>query len=270
MGGLDRPKNYTSQEVLNRVFIVMDDALLTKEYLQSIAQERIEGHFPFHKFGFNGTVSASEEDIWEGSAAYSYLTSATVLKISSSSVNDDAGGTGALTVKLLGVDTNYNEINETITLDGETPVNTTKSYLRIYRMIVITAGGTGSNEGIIYAGTGDVTNGVPAVEYNRISIGWNQSLMALFTIPAGHEGLIESFFASTGIANKTTEIFLYIRPFGEVFQCKQRYHIIAGIVERRFPLPLKVTEKSDIAIRALASGGGGAVSASFDLWYGKI
>ncbi|KKL98814.1 hypothetical protein LCGC14_1820630 [marine sediment metagenome] len=50
-----------------------------------------------------------------------------------------------------------------------------------------------------------------------------------------------------------------------VFQVKRRYHIIAGVVDRTFTMPLKIEAKSDIEVRGTAAGGGGAVSASFDL-----
>ena len=63
------------------------------------------------------------------------MSAATVLKVSSSSTADDEGSTGAETVELFGLDADYNEINETVTLDGQTAVNTTKEYLRIKKEV---------------------------------------------------------------------------------------------------------------------------------------
>jgi hypothetical protein len=83
------------------------------------------------------------ETIWAEGGLYSYLTAATVLKVSSSSVNDTSAGTGARTVELSGLDADYNEISELVTLNGQTPVNTTKLFLRINRMVVRSAGSGG-------------------------------------------------------------------------------------------------------------------------------
>lgn len=259
----------SADEALRRAFRTTGERLKveTTPYGYQIAEGNVPDHALYLKFGLNETVGADLETVWQGSTLYSYLTSASVVKISSSDVNDDVGGTGALTVQIYGLDANYAEQNETITLDGQTAVNTSKSYLRIHRMIVLSAGGTGSNEGVIYAGTGTITAGVPANKYALISAGNNQTLMALWTVPSGKTAYMTSLFTSSAIANKTVLICLFIRPFGEVFQVKQVFNTIASVTLREFIFPLKVLEKSDIEIRASTSGGGGSVSAAFDLWY---
>lgn len=241
----------------------------TMPYLYDITEGNVPNHIALHKFGFNATVPATEEDIWEGSTAYSYIPVAESLNISCANVNDTSGGTGARTVKVIGLDGDYNEIEESLATNGQTGVATTNTFLRAYRMIITDAGSNGKNWDNVHIGTGTITTGVPANSYNLITTGTNQTLMALWTVPANYTAFITGVYGSTGIANKTTEFLLYIRPFGEVFQLKQKYHIIAGVLTRTFELPLKVEAKSDIAMRATASGGGGAISASFDLWYEK-
>lgn len=236
-------------------------------YLFDIAEGKVTNHYSLNKFGYNSDVGAVEETVWEESAVYSYLTSATVLKISSSDVDDTAIGTGARTVSIYGLDANYDEIDETITMNGRTEVNSVNSYLRIFRMRVMTVGTTGWNEGTIYAGTGAVVAGVPANKYATIAVGHSQSLMALWTVPNAHTAYMTHLFASTGVVGKVTEMLLYIRTEDGVFQIKRRYHIVSGVVDRTFTLPLRVEAKSDIEIRGIAVAGGGAISASFDLWY---
>ena len=136
-----------------------------------IARGQIAFHKTIFKFGFNPDIDDSLETVWAEGGLYSYLSSATVLKVSSSSTADDEGSTGAETVELFGLDDNYNEIIEVITLDGQTSVDTTKEYLRINRMIVRSAGSSGTNAGVIYAGTGTVTAGVPANKYATVAAG---------------------------------------------------------------------------------------------------
>ena len=80
-------------------------------YLQ-VARKQIQFHENIFKFGFNPDVDDALETIWAQGGLYSYLSAATVLKVSSSSTADDEGSTGAETVELFGLDADYNEINE--------------------------------------------------------------------------------------------------------------------------------------------------------------
>ena len=134
----------------------------TEPFYLQVARNQISFHKSNFKFGFNPDVDDSLETVWAQGGLYSYLASASVLKVSSSSTSDTSAGTGARTVELFGLDANYDEISETITLNGQTAVNTTNEFLRINRMVVKSAGTGGQNAGVIYAGTGTVTTGVPA------------------------------------------------------------------------------------------------------------
>ncbi len=235
-------------------------------YLQ-VAREQIFNHKSIFKFGNNTTVGDSLETIWAEGGLYSYLTAATVLKVSSSSTADTSAGTGARTVELFGLDANYNEINETITLNGQTVVNTTKEYLRINRMVVRSAGSGGSNAGVIYAGTGTVTTGVPANVYASVNgvTGANQSLMALWTVPAGYTAYLLQYDISNGTTSNTPtvcKLVLAVRPYGEVFQSKDVKSLTTSMhIEERFSIPIKIEEKSDIEVRALSSSN----SVTFDI-----
>ncbi len=232
-------------------------------YAYDIAEELIPDHFSGNKFGHNGTVAATHETIWSNSTLYAYMTTADQLEILSS--NDEDGGagtdTGALTMDIFGLDTNYAEISETITLNGSTVVLSSNSYLRIYRAIVRTAGSTGWNIGTITIRDQDTDTTRATIEPFK-----NQTLMAMWTIPAGHTGFITAWYGGTTL-NKATEVELYIRPFDEVFQVKRNMHLVQSSWGERFDFPERVTEKSDIELRAIASGGGGDVSAGFFMWY---
>ena len=235
-------------------------------YLQ-VARKQIQFHENIFKFGNNTSVDDSLETIWSQGGLYSYLSAATVLKVSSSNTADTEAGTGARTVELFGLDADYNEINETVTLNGQTAVNTTKEYLRINRMIVRSAGSGGQNAGILYAGTGTVTDGVPANKYATINgvQGSNQSLMSLWTVPSGYTGFLTQYDISNGTSTNTPavcKVILSIRPFGEVFQSKDVKSLTNGMhVEETFSVPVVITEKSDIEVRGLSSSN----SVDFDL-----
>ena len=241
-----------------------------------VARGQIAYHKSVYKFGNNAAVTDSLETIWQQGGLYSYLSAATVLKVSSSSTDDASAGTGARTVELFGLDGDYNEISETVTLNGQTAVNTTQSYLRINRMIVRSAGSGGANAGIIYAGTGTVTTGVPANIYATINgDGSNQTLMALWTVPAGYTGYLMQYDVSNGTTSNTPavcKLSLVARPFGEVFQIKDVKSLTTGMhIENTLVIPVKFTEKTDIEVRAISSSASVSfdISAAFEIIYIK-
>ena len=225
------------------------------------------------KFGQNAAVGNSLETIWLEGGLYAYPPSATTMTVSSSDANDTSAGTGARTIQIAGLDASYNEVSETITMNGQTPVTTSNSYLRMNRAIVLTAGSGGVNAGIIYVGTGTVTSGVPANVYTTINgFGLNQSLQAFWTVPAGYTAYIYQSNISTGTSTQTPAILktlLVIRPFGGVFNTKEVITLTDGNHLQNYNFPIKVAEKSDIEFRAESSSGAVSfdVSASLNIMY---
>lgn len=234
---------------------------IPSDFLAAVGMGAYSNARAVHKFGFDATVGSSHETIWPESIVYVYRTTASVMKVSSSDIDDDDEDTGARTVVIEGLDSAHDEISETVILNGQTAVNTVKSYLRVHRMRVITAGSTGSNEGIIYSGTGAITAGKPAVVHSHIPIGDNQTLQAIYTIPAGHTGYLFNYQCFSGIA-KDVDARLCIRAENEVFQTKAILSFIDGEATHKFDAPLELTAKSDIEIQARAVAGGGSISAN--------
>ena len=236
-----------------------------------VARRQIAWHYTVHKFGFNSDIDDTLETVWAQGGLYSYLAAATQLSVSSSSANDTSAGTGARTVTLSGLDANYAEISETVTLNGQTAVTTTNSYLRIFRMVVNSAGSGGQNAGVIYAGTGTVTAGVPANKYATIVIGDNQTLMAIWTVPANHTAYLlqTDVTVATTQNNKYCTASLVARPFGEVFQVKDRFVKAESQTTLTYSVPLKFEEKTDIEYRAIGDSAGAdiAISAAFEIIY---
>ena len=249
---------------------------LTEPFNLQVSRGQIAYHESIYKFGNNPEVADSIETIWPQGGLYSYLSAATVLTVSSGSTDDTSAGTGARTVELFGLDGDYNEISEVVTLNGQTAVNTTQSYLRINRMIVRSAGSGGANAGIIYAGTGTVTTGVPANIYATINgDGTNQTLMALWTIPAGYTGYLMQYDVSNGTTSNTPavcKLLLVARPYGEVFQTKDIKSLTTGMhIENSLVIPVEFAEKTDIEVRAVSSSNSVTfdISAAFEMLYIK-
>ncbi len=243
----------------------------TEPFELQVSRGQIAYHETQFKFGFNPDIDDSLETIWAEGGLYSYLSTATVLKISSSSANDTSAGTGARTITISGLDANYDEISESVTLNGQTAVNTTQSFLRVFKIIVSTAGSGGQNAGVIYAGTGTVTSGVPANKYGTIAVGDNQTLMCFWTVPRGYTAFLYQIDISmnTEVANKFGTVSLVARPNGGVFNVKDRFALSQDIIHQEFRHPVKFEEKTDLEVRAIASSSNAnlAVSAGLDIVY---
>jgi hypothetical protein len=241
-----------------------------------VAQGQIAYHEHIYKFGQNSVVGNSVETIWQQGGLYSYPPSATTMTVSSSNTNDTSAGTGARTVLISGLDGDYNEISETITLNGQTAVTTTNSFLRVNRAIVLTAGSGEANAGIIYVGTGTVTTGVPANVYTTINgDGTNQSLQAFWTVPANYNAYIYQTNISTGNSSNTPAVLktlLVARPHGGVFNTKEVIVLTDGNHLQNYSFPITLTEKTDIEFRAESSSGSVDfdVSASMSILYVRM
>ena len=221
-----------------------------------VARGQITMHSSFCQFGINATVGTSNETVWIGSNAYTFPAAASVLKVSSSSASDAAAGTGARTVQIQGLNAAYEAVVETVILNGQTEVNTTNSYLRVNKMTVLTAGSGGTSVGNIYAGTGTVTAGVPAVVVNQTGILSNESESAFYTVPAGFTAYITRWTMSSGngTANTHTRFTLRVRPQGGVFGTKALYNLPgSGIYECEAAFPLPIPEKADLDVLAATS-----------------
>jgi len=167
------------------------------------------------KFGRNTDVdTAAAEDIWDGGGVYVPPTVARVHAIVSGSALDDAGSTGATSVTIEGLDTNWDALSETVIMDGATPVNTVGSYLRVNRMYVATAG-----TGLVNAGIITATAAVDATVSAQISLGKGQTLQAVFSTAARFNSYITDLIVGvnrTSPAAQTCEASLWVRPGANV------------------------------------------------------
>lgn len=138
-------------------------------------------------FGFNADIDSTTETVWAQSAVYTVPTAAQTLNIVSTSTADTSAGTGARTVQVTGLDGNYNEQVETVTMNGTTNVLTTKSYIAVNRLVVLTAGSGFSNAGIIRA-----TQSTSALVVRSIPALGGVSQAAIYTVPNGKAVMIKN------------------------------------------------------------------------------
>jgi hypothetical protein len=219
---------------------------------------KISGFSHIDKFGRNPSAAASTlETIWDATGLYVYLTAAVSLNISSDDAADDSAGTGARTVEVVGLDSNFDDLTETVTLNGTADVATSASYLRVFRMIVRTAGSSGSN-------TGAITANRAAVTHAQINATINQTLMAIYTVPANKTACIMSRTYSSG-KNDDAEYHFVVRPENEVFQRKKDDHLFQQTVHIVHETPIVVQEKSDIELQVISGVGSTELHGAFEI-----
>jgi hypothetical protein len=238
-----------------------------------LSRGQIADHKRLFQFGANTNIQTTTTTVWAGTTSnYVYPSSAATLTVSSSSANDAAAGTGARTVLVTGLDANYAEVSETITLTGTTAVTTTNSYLRINEFTVLTAGSGATAAGTLYVGAGTVTSGVPATIYSLISLGYNTSAQAVWTVPAGYTGYLTSctWTAGNTTANLLITGAILSRTTTGVFIIESTCKFNVGTsFDRHFDTPVPFAEKTDIEMRLGSSTAGSAGTGEFHIIYIK-
>lgn len=231
-------------------------------YLYDIAEGNVADHTPIRYYGHNDTVGTAWETVYHTSDLRTYLTSAEQLQIASTDADDDGSpvGNGARTVTIAGLDGNYDPLSETVTLNGVANVLTDASFLRVFGLLVVTAGTTGYNEGTITA-----SNNADSVVLDQIDPQENESHAAAYTVPAGYTAYIVQALA-TEASSKGSQFVFWVRAFGGLWTMKRTIVLLDNNIIVPMKLPMKLPQKTDIEIRANAVLAGANVTAGFDGW----
>jgi len=214
-----------------------------------IARGLVRGVSHINKFGYNPTVGTSFESVIDASNVYTYISSAGTAQVTSSDTSSDNGGT----VLVSGLDASYNEVSETLTIGGSAG---SVQFFRIFRAVLVTANTGSSNVGVLTI-TADSKTAA------QILAGKGQTLMALYTIPAGKKGYLIKFQGNLEKA-KECEFEFLARPENGAFNIKGKFGSSGDPVTYEYPVPLEFDEKTDLEVRVKAGATTGA-GAIFDL-----
>jgi hypothetical protein len=232
-----------------------------------VSRGQIQGHRNVTVFGFNPDVDTAQVSVWPLSSLITFPAAALQMTVSSTSANDTSSGTGARTVVIQGLDANYNEVAETVTLNGQTAVTMTASLLRVNYAYVATAGSGDSAAGDIYIGTGTVTAGVPATTYDIIKFDYNTTTTGSYTIPAGYTGYVSQGLFSSGQSGGSNQVQgrLLTRGTNNIRMTAAITSINNGVADYMFEYPLAIPEKTTLEATAIGSSSNNAVSSLFIL-----
>jgi len=210
-----------------------------------------------HKFGLNTAVGSSFETIWDGNNTYTYPSSAGTATATSSDTSSDNTGT----VKIFGLDSNYDLAEETLTIGGSAG---STSFIRVFRAVMITANTGTGNVGVITITASSTT-------VAQIRAGYGQTLMCLYTVPRKYNAYLMQIDvgSSKDLENEIRFITKKINGSGDVFTTKAFITTRGGFIEKNYVIPVKIAEKTDIELIAKASATS-AISGGFELVLEKV
>lgn len=203
----------------------------------SIAQGQIDGYSLVHVTGYNSDVDAgADETVWGVGGLYpwSVWSAARVVTVVSASASD----TGSVVVS--GLDASYNVVSEEIDCNGTTPTTGTVQFIRVNSGVY--KNGASNNAGNITLTANSTTIGL-------IEAGIGQTLMGIYTVPAGHTAYILTgdFSVQKG---EDAQVRFFVRPFGQGFRIAHIGEVFESTYRYDFIVPVAMTEKTDLDIRA--------------------
>jgi len=215
---------------------------LTDQNLQ-VSRGLIRGSVARNIFGYQTSVTTSFIPAWEFASVYAYPGSAITMTVTSASGSDDGK-----TLLILGLDENYTEISDVVTINGAGDINTNIPFFRI-NDVILTSGGT--NVGLI-----TIQNTGKTVNYAGIRAGDGRNQASIFTVPANKEFYLYRIdaFSNDSTASKPG----LFRNFSQNSN-GQQYNVARTTffnqmnIQRR--IPFKYSEKTDIQFQLQSAAG---------------
>jgi hypothetical protein len=221
----------------------------------AVAKGWVNGVSGMAKFGRNPVASSANEDVWDGGGLYTWLSGAQGVTVASTSKGD------IFDMQVYGLNSTGGEITETFTLDGDSDVTLTNTYWRLNRAKVLFPTTDVTNTGTIAFTSTDST--VMA----QIQPGMGQTLMAVYTIPAGKTGVITDADLRMGAASKTGFGRLFMRDSTGAWQVKHTVEVVEGDAPKEWAYFPEIPALTDIRWEVnLSAGQTNEVSADFTIY----
>jgi len=212
-----------------------------EQFNLNVARGKARGAKVINIFGFNADTGTDMRALWElaDSTDYVFPTSAVNMTVTS------AAGDDGKTMKIFGLDANYEEIEELVTLNNATPPVTTLAFLRINNVVMISA-----------TNTANVTIANGGVTYARVDAGRSTNQASIYTVPAGCQFYlyrIDAFMNDASAAKPGLFRNQVSFPNGRVLRVADTPYLNQMNIKRDFPF--KYDEKTDIQLQVRTLSG---------------
>ena len=223
----------------------------------NVSRGKVRGASQIHKFGATPSQSINTTaSIWDkGDTLYPWSAFNTPGVLVGAQVGADDNGK---VVTIEGLDENFELISEDFTLSSSGTVTGTKTFKRVYRGYV--SSGAGTNVGELNFSRG-------GTQVLRILAGAGQTLMAVYTVPAGYTGYLYQGVA-TAQAGADATGYMYVRynSVATIFRVGHTFEVAGGgEYTYKFAFPQEMPEKTDIDVRLTTRSNNGRFTAAFDI-----
>ena len=196
-------------------------------------------------FGFNRDVATDFETIWNDTGSYTFPSAQSVLTVVSTSASD------TMTLLINGLDENYIQRQEVVTLTGTSAVTTAQQFFRINSAVIL----TGSN-------VGNITIKIGATLHGYIEAGQGATQACVYTVPAGKSLYLLRIDLTSGTVtgNKYLTYRQTLRSSnGRILRVAEAtWQTGQQSFDRQ--IPFKIPEKTDFQFEAKSSSGSNEVS----------
>lgn len=181
------------------------------DYKLLAAAGKITGTYVLHKFGSNNDVGIVEEDIWQTGGVRIYMQTPEYLNIRAGNINDTSNGSGARTIKLIFLNSDFILVSEIISLNGvNDSLPTSIKVIRLIRAWIETVGTyTGSNTGNII-----IENESNEIQCTILA-GLGQTQITHFTVPDNTSAYMSGLNIHIEGGNKSCTIWMYRREHAD-------------------------------------------------------
>jgi hypothetical protein len=207
-----------------------------------VARGKVTGASQVNIFAFSDSVKTTLYTLWEltGTTQYVFPAAAVTMTLASTSASDNTRAT----ILISGLNSSWDAITETVTLNGTSGVTTTNQFLRINNMIMTSTGtGQTTNVGTITAKNGGIT-------YSQISIGVGRSQAAVYSVPNGYTMYLISINAFNGDAAPGNAINYQVKSTNNAQTNPVTLTVLQTAWDQRYQVPrvnpFPYTQKTDI------------------------
>ena len=231
------------------------DFLWGEEFKLDVARGKARGASVRNIFGQNDAQTTDFRAVWELSNTTDYVfpSTAQIMRVASDSASD-----AGVQILIKGLDVDYLEISEVVTLTATT-VDTTKQFLRINDVVTV------GTQNLVTTSTVTVKDTGLTTTFAQINPGHGRNQASIYTVPANCEFYLyrlDGFSADDSVppqekAAKFRNVVI-LNPSGIILRVATTEFFNQMNIQRRFPF--KYSGKTDIQLQMATFNGTHPVS----------